>query len=547
VSDGQDSQGPPGFDYEALLEVFHAESRERLDRMEEVALVLDRRPDDLDLLHELFRGLHTLKGDGASLGFTTLAALAHRAEDLLERVRAGSGRWDGPTSNMVLRVVDLLRGLLSLPKGATSPEIDELEGEIDALTAIASAASPSAGNAGGTAATEGNESSAPTTLRVPIATMDRLLDNVGEILVARETLRSLLRELPAALAQGAVEVLEAGEELHRDLQSLVMSARLVPVAPLLQSLRRVLRNAESRGGKLVDLEVSDHGTEVDARLVECLRAPLGHLVRNAVDHGIEEPALRVRLAKPLRGRVRLDTAVEAASLVVRVADDGAGIDRERVVQRARPPGMSVPAEPSPRQLLRLLTAPGVSTAAEVSDLSGRGVGLDVVARAVELVRGTMEVDSERGVGTTFTLRLPLAVSILDGFHLRVGGEDYILPLEHVRECHPAPALPSAEPRGTLDLRGGLLPYIRLRTTLGVSGSASGRESLLVVESAERRYGLVVDEMVGACQCVVKALGGLLRGVPGIFGSTLLGTGRVALILDLPALIAGARDAKAEIA
>lgn len=539
MSEDQPAAGrAPEFDYSALLEIFLSESLERLDRMEALALELDQQPDQRELLNEMFRGLHTLKGDGASLGYSTLADLAHRAEDLLERIRQGEIRWDATASACLLRVLDIFRRLLALPREARTPDQEAAERELEVLAGVRTSALAAGSNALSSPGVEGAELPAPTTLRVPIATMDRLLDTVGEILVARESLHAALAALPSAEAAPSLERLLAADELHRDLQSLVMSARLVPLAPLFHSLRRVLRDAESRCGKLVGLAVLDHGIEVDARLVECLRAPLGHLVRNAVDHGIEEPAQREALGKPTRGTVTIEAELLAASLVVHVRDDGQGIDAERVARRARGLGHFVPMDPTPRQLLRLLASPGFSTATQLTDVSGRGVGLDAVARAVQLLRGGIDLEFSPGKGTNFSLRLPLAVSILDGFHVRAGGEDYILPLEQVRECHEAPdAALCAAARGAFELRGVLLPYVRLRSTLGARGARAEQESLLVVESEQRRYGILVDELVGACQCVVKALGGLLRGVPGVFGTTLLGSGRVALILDPQGLVA----------
>ena len=367
--------------------------------------------------------------------------------------------------------------------------------------------------------------------------MDRLLDTVGEILVAREALRTAIASGPAPWSSEQLELLSTSDELYRNLQDLVMSARLVPLGPMFRSLRRVLRDAEARCGKLVDLEIDDGGVEVDARLAECLRAPLGHLLRNAVDHGIEDPAWRREHGKSERGHAALTAELEAGTLVVRLTDDGAGVNRQKVVERATALGISVPAEPSDRQLLRVLTAPGFSTAITATDISGRGVGLDAVARAVALVRGTMDLRNEEGGGTEFSLRLPLLVSILEGFHFRVGSEDYVVPLEQVTECLEAPDnLARNVASGMLDLRGEPLPYLRLRSALGATGERAERESLLVVAADQRRFGLVVDELVGSRQCVVKAMGGLLRRVPGVFGTTLLGTGRVALILDLVGLV-----------
>ncbi len=316
-----------------------------------------------------------------------------------------------------------------------------------------------------------------------------------------------------------------------------MRMRMVPVGAAFRQFARSLRDAAATAGKDVELVLEGEMVEVDTAIVERLRDPLTHLVRNAVDHGIESPAARVAAGKPPRGAVTLRASQDGGSVMIEVADDGAGFRRDRIVRRARERGVPEPEHLAPHDLYRLVFEPGFSTAEQVSDLSGRGVGMDVVRRSVEALRGTVGVDSREGVGTTILLRVPLTLAIIDGFGVGVGEGTYILPLESVDECLPLPAgWREGGVERVMDVRGHALPCMRLRDHFGVAEAPGRRESVVVVSHHGKRVGLIVDELLGESQTVIKPLGALFQGTRAVAGSAILGTGRVGLILDVAALL-----------
>ncbi|HEU4883510.1 MAG TPA: chemotaxis protein CheW, partial [Longimicrobium sp.] len=306
---------------------------------------------------------------------------------------------------------------------------------------------------------------------------------------------------------------------------------------------RTVRDLAFANGKLCRVVVEGEDVEVDTSVVEHLRDPLTHLVRNAVDHGIEPPETRRRAGKDPCGTVTLTARHEGSSIVVRMSDDGAGLDRARIAARAR--ALELAADPErmgDAELFRLILEPGFSTAETVTDLSGRGVGLDVVRRSVEALRGSLSIESRPGEGTAFTLRLPLTLALVEGFAFASGGETFIVPLETVVECMELPRVRhDGVGEGVVSLRGAPLPYLRLRDALALPGEPPRRESMVVVRHESGPAGLVVDTLLGATQSVVKPLGTAFDGVAGFSGSTILGSGRVGLILDVPVLVRRALD------
>ena len=419
---------------------------------------------------------------------------------------------------------------------------------LERLRGLARAASPAdVGTA--PVAPETQAAASPTegrrtrTLRVDVLTLDHLLDLTGEMAVARGRLREILERA------GDAEALEAHREadrLHADLQELAMRVRLLPVGPSFARQSRTLREAAAALGKKARLLSSGEGIEVDTKILEHMSDPLTHLVRNAVGHGIEAPSARVALGKDPVGTVSLRAYRDAGSIVIEVADDGAGLDRARILETARERSL-VEGGKGPlteTEVHHLIFEPGFSTAHEVSDVSGRGVGLDVVRRNVEALRGTLSVHSREGEGTTFTVRLPLMLTIIQGFGLKVSEETFVVPLESVVECIDLPDSEAGRARtyGVVNLRGEAVPFVRLRRHLGLPGQAAEREQVAVVKHRDRRYGLVADSLLGEAQTVVKPLGRLFNGVPSVAGSTILGNGRVGLLLDVATVVEDARRA-----
>lgn len=318
-----------------------------------------------------------------------------------------------------------------------------------------------------------------------------------------------------------------------------MKVRMVPLGPIFRRYLRTVRDVAAAHGKQARLVVEGEDVEVDTSVVEHIRDPLTHMIRNAIDHGIEAPDVRRRRGKDPCGCVTLRAFRDAGSIVIQVADDGAGLDRARIADRARALGTVPDLEAlTDQQLHRLVLEPGFSTADAVTDLSGRGVGLDVVRRNVERLRGAVEIESRDGGGTTITLRLPLTLAIIAGFAVGVAGETYLMPLDAVVECLDLPReeCPHADGRGVLNLRGAALPYLRLREVFGLGGSPPEREQVVVVDHDGGQVGLAVDALYGESQTVIKPLGKLVRNATGFAGSAILGSGKVALILDVAALL-----------
>jgi two-component system, chemotaxis family, sensor kinase CheA len=529
-----------------LAESFVAEAAELLEKTEQLLLVLEGSPEDDETLHALFRAAHTIKGSSSIVGFDEVTSVAHAAEELLERVRAKALRATPAVVTLLLQTVDVLReAVAAAAAGRPAPaSVDAVraelaraaEGGAEEATATVSPAQPSP---------EGTRAAART-LRVDVSRLDRMLDLAGEIGISRGRLADMLERRGGESADAFLEAHRDADRLYHDLQELILQARMVPLGPSFRQHLRAVRDLAAAAGKQVRLVLEGEDVEVDTAVVEGLRDPLTHLVRNAVDHGLELPAPREARGKDPCGRLVLRAFHEAGLVVIEVSDDGAGLDRERILQRAVETRLVAEgASLSDEDVLGLVFEPGFSTRDAVSEVSGRGVGLDVVRRNVAALRGSIAVASAPGRGTTVTLRVPLTLAIIDGFRVSVGNEVYILPLETVAECLELPAGTPAGSTGVLEVRGKPLPFLRLRdhfdtrspSVLSPSKDAPpARENVVVVQHAGTRVGLAVDGLLGDGQTVIKPLGRLFWRVRGLAGSAILGDGRVALILDVPGLL-----------
>ena len=535
-------------DRDALLRTFLAEAEESLALMEDRLLELEEDPAAPDALAEIFRVVHTLKGNAGIFGFEAVASLAHALEDTLDPLRAGRAPVTVELVDLLLETLDALRRLLNEAQdGRTAPGAED-RALIDALRRTAeqttkAAADPFAATpeAGGPAA-PGRSDLRDRTLRVEVDKLDRLVDVAGEIGIARSRMAQLLED-PRASKQVVLQALREADYLHLELQELVMKLRMVPVGPSLRRHGRTERDMAAALGTRAHLTVEGDDVELDMSVIEHLRDPLTHMIRNALDHGIEVPKERLAAGKDPVGRVTLRTASDAGSIVIEVADDGRGLDRDRILARARAVGVVEEHEtPSDERLDTLIFSGGFTTAEAVSDLSGRGVGMDVVRRNIEALRGSVRVTSSPGRGTTFTLRMPLTLAVIEGFVVEVADETYILPLDSVVETVGLPEDVELDREGerngsgVLSLRGQSIGCVRLRRLLGLGGSPRSRESVVVARRRGRDLGLVVDALHGEQQTLVKPVPKIFRGLPGIAGSAILGDGRVALILDVADLL-----------
>jgi two-component system chemotaxis sensor kinase CheA len=383
-------------------------------------------------------------------------------------------------------------------------------------------------------ATRDAKTSESRTIRVDGDKLDRLIDLIGELVIAGAATGSSARQagLPA-LNESALQLAGIVEEVRDQ----TLKLRMVQIAATFTRFQRVVRDVARDTGKDITLETNGAETEIDRQLVEGMADPLTHLVRNAIDHGIEMPDVRQARGKPLTGVVSLNAYHDAGSVVIEIADDGGGLNRERILEKARERGLiDATRSLTDGEIYALIFEPGFSTAEKVTNLSGRGVGMDVVKRNITALRGTVEVQSQPGMGTLVRIRLPLTLAIIDGFQVGVGRSSFVVPLDLVEECVEVDHSGGVAAVGHINLHGSVLPLIRLRDMFAIEDIAGRRESVVVVRCAGKRAGIVVDELVGELQAVIKPLSKLFSQLQGIGGSTILGTGRVALILDIPGLV-----------
>jgi two-component system, chemotaxis family, sensor kinase CheA len=539
---------PHFLDRAELLQIFSAESEENLRDMELAFLQLESSPQDDETLQAIFRAAHTIKGNAAGLGFPALAKFAHGVEDVLDGLRTGAMVLTTPLATLLLQTVDALRQLVAAAVNGTDELLPEHLELLEGLMIEAGGGQSSGAEQRETRKerrTDSNRRSEQAgtraqTLRVEIEKLDRMLNLTGELAVARERLAGLLEETDRVRQiEDILEAHRAADRLFMDLQEEVMKIRMVPLGPTFRQFVRTVRDVATAQGKLADVELSGEDVDVDMNVIEHLRDPLMHIVRNAVDHGIEDPETRTARGKDPRGQLTLQAWQEGGSIVIKVQDDGAGLARTKVIERARAMGYSADFDKlADSELFRLILEPGFSTAPEVTEFSGRGVGMDVVRRNVEALRGVISIDSRAGIGTTITIRLPLTLAIIRGFAVGVDEETYIMPLDAVIECieFPRDGGEAFASRGVINLRGQALPYVRLRDCFRMGGQPTERENVLVLRCHDQRVGLVVDRLFGENQTVIKPLSRTLGDLPGVSGSAILGNGRVALILEVEGLL-----------
>ena len=554
-------------DWERLRQVHLAESEERLVNMEASILDLERNPASEAPIESLQRDAHTLKGNAGIFGFDSIAHLAHAFEDALAAVKAGIKNRqpaEKEAIGVLLKAVDAIRS--GLPEAQSGDQMSTaqqaLSVELRTLGAFGSPSPPeqkpkenSRERSRGRRAADqvrdvgvplppeadrrrssdrdpGSDDSraARPTLRIEVARVDSLVELASELSVSRGRIENLLGS--ATLPESARDVLEEAIPLLGQLSDLAMRMRLVPLGPILASHRRTARDAAQSLGKEVMLHISGEDVEIDLALVDRVSEALLHLVRNAVAHGIEDPVTRRSLGKPPIGRVSLSAEPAAGQVVIDVEDDGGGLDLAAIRKHAEELGLPVGSED--RDVAQMVFAAGLTTASELSEVSGRGVGLDSVKSTIENLAGSIEVDSQPGAGTLFRVRLPLTLAVVRGLLVKVAKHRYVIPIDMVRECVATPPNLVFQSNGTglLNLPSGMVPVLKLgEQILGAQGIAD--RHIVVVEHGGQRLGLIVDALIGDTPVVVKTIGHALKGATSIFGAAILGDGYVGLILDIP--------------
>ena len=383
-------------------------------------------------------------------------------------------------------------------------------------------------------------------IRIQADKLDQLINLVGEMVIAGAATSLLAQRTRDPALHEATSTLS---RLVEEIRDSALQLRMVQIGETFSRFNRVVRDVSNEIGKDIGLAIGGAETELDKSVVEKIGDPLMHLVRNSMDHGIEKAEIRRQRGKPAKGTVHLNAYHESGSIVVEVGDDGGGLNRARILAKALEKGLVTASQTlSDQEVYGLIFEAGFSTAEAVTNLSGRGVGMDVVRRNIEALRGTVAIDSREGVGTTVKIRLPLTLAIIDGFLMGVGSACYVVPLDMVMECIELSEAKRQEIRESnyINLRGTVLPFIRLRDHFCEQGKVGRRENIVVVQYAGQRAGLVVDELMGEFQTVIKPLGKLFGNLKGVSGSTILGSGEVALILDVPALIQRAVNREAQL-
>ena len=559
-----------------IVREFLVESYENLDQLDQDLVALEGHPGSRELLSRVFRTIHTIKGTCGFLAFGRLESLTHAGESLLSELREGRRGMDQPTTDVLLAMVDTVRKILA------SIETSGLEGDIGveavieaigavlqepgpqfrpdvgipAVQSTAAATTPvRSGPGGGELSTDdpGRTSASDSAIRVDVEVLDDLMRQVGELVLARNQITAL------AGGQHDGDLVRASQRLSliaTELQEAVMAARMQPMGHLWAKMPRVVRDLAAACGRQVRLEVAGADTELDRALLEAVKDPLMHLVRNAVDHGIEAAPARVAAGKPAAGVLTMRAYHAGGRVVVEVQDDGRGIDADRVAATAVARGLRTPEQVAAlgeTDLLQLLFLPGFSMADTVTNLSGRGVGLDVVRTRIGAIGGTVEVESTLRCGTTWRLRIPLTLAIISAIIVESGGELYSIPAVNVLELVAADgqsceaAIEYVGPAPVLRVRGTLLPLVALREVLGLpsapgpghQGEPAMASVIAVLQAGARHFALVVDRVLDIEEVVVKPIPARLSGVGVYAGATLLGDGRVALILDVQGIAARA--------
>ncbi len=548
-----------------LIQEFLVESYENLARLDREMVELEGSPHESGLLDSIFRTVHTIKGTCGFLGFPRLEALAHQAEDLLSQLRDGRRELNPALVSLILDTGNAIRGLLGSIEATGEEGPDSFENLRDRLRAAAQASAVGGGRCGveDTEAAAAPTPAAPTpaakealsaeprgaappaggksalvdaNIRVGVGLLDKLMDLVGELVLTRNQILQFNAEREDAALNAASQRLNL---ITTELQGSVMKTRMQPIGVVWNKLPRVVRDLAVSLGKQIRLETEGAETELDRTIIEAIQDPLVHLVRNACDHGIEPMEARLRAGKPPQGMLTLRAYHEGGQVNIEIGDDGAGIDPARLRHKAVEKGLmgaEQAGKMSDRDVLNLVFHPGFSTAAGVTNVSGRGVGMDVVKSNIEKIGGIVDLSSRPGEGTTVKLKIPLTLAIIPGLVVSSGGERFLIPqaslLELVR-LEGERRIERVHGTPVYRRRGSLLPVAFLNQVLGLAPAAASEAiSMVVLQAEERQFGLVVDGINDTQEIVVKPLGMQLKGLASYAGATIMGDGRIALILDV---------------
>lgn len=552
----------------ALVLDFIAEAYEHIEGSESGLLELESKPDDNEVLNLIFRAFHTIKGMAGFLNLTEIGSLAHSAENLLDLARKGELILVGANMDVIFESIDMLKKMIgglkdsveagtsvpaqknlpdmlvklkaaaegqNLEASLNTPEGLEKDKELDKVLAEDSVPKQAE------VATKTRAVSSDDKIKVSTTRLDNLINMAGELVIAQSM---IAEEVESNMAGERVlgRKITHQSKIVRELQELSMSMRMVPIQGVFQKMARLVRDLSRKSGRQVSFSTVGEDTELDRSIVDKIADPLVHMVRNSVDHGIEPPDERRKAGKNVSGLIELRAFHQAGNIVIEIEDDGRGLNKERILKKAIENGIVEPDQDlSDEQIFKLIFHAGLSTAEKITSVSGRGVGMDVVKKNIDLLQGKIDISSAVGKGTTITVRMPLTLAIIDGQIVTVGESRYVIPINSiVRSLKPTPKqLSSVQSRGEMVMvHGQLLPLVRLYKLFDITPTTEEpAESLVVVvEEDNNRYCLLVDELLGQQQVVIKSLGSSLGVLKGVSGGAIMGDGRISLILDIPGLI-----------
>lgn len=559
-------------DMQELVQDFLVETNEIIENLDHDLVELESNQNDLELLNKIFRGAHTMKGSSSFLGFNKLADLTHHAEDILNKLRKGEMVVTREIMDTLLEFVDKTKQIISdIENGTDTADVASVindlklasEGKLvgkkpaaaPAPAAAQAAPAPAAAAPKAAPKQEVKQQHQATqveqTIRVDVSRLDSLVNLVGELVLSRNRLSQIAGELENKfeneyLVEQLLDVTSAIGMNTTELQLAIMKTRMIAIGKVFNKFPRVVRDIARDTGKEIDLIISGEETELDKQVIESIGDPLLHMIRNSCDHGVETPEVRLAKGKPRTGTVLLSAYHEGNHVVIEIKDDGAGMDPDKLKRKAIEKGVITLDEANnmdDKQAFSLIFKAGFSTAEKITNISGRGVGMDVVRTNIEKLNGIITIDSKINEGSTFFLKLPLTLAIIQALLVEVAGETFAIPLASVVETVRITneEIHSFEGREVLKLRDRVLSLVRLDEAFALDELEQDEIYVVVVALAEKQLGFIVDKLIGQEEIVIKSLGEYLGGNPGIAGATITGDGRVRLILDVSGVIEVAQN------
>lgn len=556
-------------DMQELVQDFLVETNEIIENLDHDLVELESNQNDLELLNKIFRGAHTMKGSSSFLGFNKLADLTHHAEDILNKLRKGEMVVTREIMDTLLEFVDKTKQIISdIENGTDTADVASVindlklasEGKLVGKKPAAASAPAAQASAPAQAAPKAapkqeakqhQATQVEQTIRVDVSRLDSLVNLVGELVLSRNRLSQIAGELENKfeneyLVEQLLDVTSAIGMNTTELQLAIMKTRMIAIGKVFNKFPRVVRDIARDTGKEIELIISGEETELDKQVIESIGDPLLHMIRNSCDHGVETPEVRVAKGKPRTGTVLLSAYHEGNHVVIEIKDDGAGMDPDKLKRKAIEKGVITLDEANnmdDKQAFGLIFKAGFSTAEKITNISGRGVGMDVVRNNIEKLNGIITIDSKINEGSTFFLKLPLTLAIIQALLVEVAGETFAIPLASVVETVRITneEIHSFEGREVLKLRDRVLSLVRLDEAFALDELEQDEIYVVVVALAEKQLGFIVDKLIGQEEIVIKSLGEYLGGNPGIAGATITGDGRVRLILDVSGVIEVAQN------